>query len=132
MSANPSSTGTQGARFARAVGEAGSGRDPRPADRLPRDRLCEQHSLAHRRASREQLWKRGRLPGGAIGNTIKPSTPVARPGYRMIWTKYRIFRQEYPQLPMDKVQYDYWASHYPSGPRIRSRRIGSRSRKFGN
>ena len=25
----------------------------------------------------------------------------------MIWTKYRIFRQEYPQSPMDKVQYDY-------------------------
>ena len=61
----------------------------------------------------EQLWKRGRLPGGAIGNTIKLVHACRAVGNRMIWTKYRIFRQEYPQSPMDKVQYDYWASHYP-------------------
>ncbi len=61
----------------------------------------------------ERLWERGRLPGGAIGNTVKLVHAARQNGIRMIWTKYRIFRQEYPQSPMDKVQYDFWASHYP-------------------
>jgi len=61
----------------------------------------------------ELLWERGRLPGGAIGNTVKLVHAARQSGVRMVWTKYRIFRQEYPQSPMDKVQYDFWASHYP-------------------
>lgn len=60
----------------------------------------------------EQLWKRGRLPGGSITNTVKLVQACRNAGIRLIWTKYRIFRQKYPQSPMDKVQYDYWASHY--------------------
>jgi nicotinamidase-related amidase len=29
---------------------------------------------------------------------------------RIVWTKYEIFRQDYPQSPLDKAQYDYWAA----------------------
>ena len=58
----------------------------------------------------ERLWERGRMPGGAIGNTIKLIHATRQNANRMIWSKYRIFRQEYPQSPMDKVQYDFWAS----------------------
>ena len=29
---------------------------------------------------------------------------------KLFWTKYEIFRQQYPQTPMDKSQYDYWAA----------------------
>ncbi len=61
----------------------------------------------------ERLWERGRLPGGAIGNSIKLIHATRQNGNRMIWTKYRIFREQYPQSPMDKIQYDFWASHYP-------------------
>lgn len=61
----------------------------------------------------EKLWERGRMPGGAIGNTVKLIHATRANGNRMMWSKYRIFRQEYPQSPMDKVQYDFWASHYP-------------------
>jgi nicotinamidase-related amidase len=61
----------------------------------------------------ERLWERGRLPGGAIGNTVKLVHATRAHGNRMLWSKYRIFREEYPQSPMDKVQYDHWASHYP-------------------
>lgn len=60
----------------------------------------------------ERLWQRGRMPGGAIHNTVKLIHAARRHGVRMVWTKYRIFRQEYPQSPMDKVQYDFWASHH--------------------
>ena len=61
----------------------------------------------------ERLWERGRLPGGALTNSVKLIHAARGHGVRMVWTKYRIFRQEYPQSPMDKVQYDHWASHYP-------------------
>ena len=61
----------------------------------------------------ERLWERGRMPGGAIHNAVKLIHAARKHDVRMILTKYRIFRQEYPQSPMDKVQYDYWASHYP-------------------
>jgi nicotinamidase-related amidase len=61
----------------------------------------------------ERLWERGRMPGGALHNTVKLVQAARDHGVRMVWTKYPLFRQEYPQTAMDKVQYDYWASHYP-------------------
>jgi nicotinamidase-related amidase len=61
----------------------------------------------------ERLWERGRMPGGALHNTIKLVHAARRHGVRMAWAKYRLFRHEYPQSPMDKAQYDFWASHYP-------------------
>jgi nicotinamidase-related amidase len=67
----------------------------------------------HGAQNHERLWERGRMPGGAIHNTVKLVHAARRHGVRMVWTKYRIFRQEYPQSPMDKIQYDFWASHYP-------------------
>jgi nicotinamidase-related amidase len=57
----------------------------------------------------ERLWERGRLPGGAIGNTVKMVHACRAAGIRLFWNKYEIFRQRYPQTPMDKSQYDYWA-----------------------
>ena len=61
----------------------------------------------------ERLWERGRMPGGALNNALKLIPAARKHGVKMVWSKYRIFRQEYPQSPMDKVQYDFWASHYP-------------------
>jgi len=61
----------------------------------------------------ERLWERGRMPGGALLNAVKLIQAARRHSVRMIWTKYDIFRQNYPQTPMDKVQYEFWASHYP-------------------
>ena len=58
----------------------------------------------------ERLWERGRLPGGSIGNTVKLVHAARDAGVRMVWTKYEIFRQSYPQTPMDKSQYDYWTA----------------------
>ena len=58
----------------------------------------------------ERLWERGRLPGGSIGNTVKLVNASRDAGIRMVWTKYEIFRQSYPQTPMDKSQYNYWAA----------------------
>jgi len=63
--------------------------------------------------AQERLWERGRLPGGTIGNTIKLVHACREAGIRLFWTKYEIFRQQYPQTPLDKAQYDFWASHYP-------------------
>jgi nicotinamidase-related amidase len=57
----------------------------------------------------ERLWERGRLPGGCIGNSIKLIHACRAAGYRFFWTKYEIFRRDFPQTPMDKSQYDYWA-----------------------
>ncbi len=57
----------------------------------------------------ERLWERGRLPGGLIGNTVKLVHACRKAGTSFFWTKYEIFRQAYPQTPMDKSQYDYWA-----------------------
>ncbi|MBX9788969.1 MAG: cysteine hydrolase [Pirellulales bacterium] len=58
----------------------------------------------------ERLWERGRLPGGSIGNTVKLVHAVRNADIRIVWTKYEIFRQSYPQTPLDKSQYDYWAA----------------------
>jgi nicotinamidase-related amidase len=60
--------------------------------------------------SGEKLWERGRRPGGGIGNSIKLINACRQAGLRFFWTKYEIFRQDFPQTPMDKSQYDYWAS----------------------
>lgn len=60
----------------------------------------------------ERLWERGRLPGGTIGNTIKLVHACRDAGIDVYWTKYEIFRQQYPQTLLDKAQYDFWASHY--------------------
>ncbi len=70
--------------------------------------LSPKGGLAH-----ERLWERGRMPGGALNNSVKLIHAARRHGARMVWTKYRAFRQGYPQSPMDKAQYDFWASHYP-------------------
>lgn len=58
----------------------------------------------------ERLWERTRLPGGAIGNTIKVIHAARDAGYHLFWDQYEIFRQDFPQTPMDKSQYDYWAA----------------------
>jgi nicotinamidase-related amidase len=58
----------------------------------------------------EKLWERGRRPGGCIGNSIKLINACRQAGLRFFWTKYEIFRQDFPQTPMDKSQYDHWAS----------------------
>lgn len=58
----------------------------------------------------ERLWERGRRPGGSIGNTIKLIHACRGAGMPFFWTKYEIFRQQYPQTPMDQSQYDYWAA----------------------
>lgn len=60
--------------------------------------------------SGEGLWQRTRLPGGAMGNTTKLVQTCWDADIRLFWTKYEIFRQQFPQTPMDKSQYDYWAS----------------------
>lgn len=60
--------------------------------------------------SGERLWERTRRPGGAMGNTIKVIHACREADIDMFWTKYEIFRQSFPQTPMDKSQYDYWAS----------------------
>ncbi len=57
----------------------------------------------------ERLWERGRLPGGSIVNSVKMIRACREAGLRVVWSKYEIFRQGYPQTPMDKSQYDYWA-----------------------
>ena len=53
-----------------------------------------------------------RRPGGAIPNTIKLVHAARTAGARLFWTRYEIFRQKYPQSPLDKSQYDHWASSY--------------------
>lgn len=58
----------------------------------------------------ERLWERARLPGGAIGATTKVVAACRARGHRVIWTKYEIFRQSFPQTAIDKAQYDYWAA----------------------
>jgi len=58
----------------------------------------------------ERLWERGRRPGGMIGNTLELVAACRDARMRVMWTKYEIFRQHYPQTPLDKSQYDYWAS----------------------
>lgn len=58
----------------------------------------------------ENIWERGRLAGGAIVNSVKLIHAVRDADIRMVWTKYEIFRQSYPQTPLDKSQYDYWVS----------------------
>ena len=60
--------------------------------------------------SGERLWERGRLPGGSIGITVKLIHACREAEMKLFWTKYEIFRQQYPQTPMDKSQYDYWAA----------------------
>ena len=60
--------------------------------------------------SGERLWERTRLPGGAMGNTIKLIHACRDAGMHLFWTRYEIFRQSFPQTPMDKSQYDFWAS----------------------
>lgn len=62
--------------------------------------------------SHERLWERGRRPGGSIGNTVKMVHTCRDAGIRLFWTKYEIFRQHYPQTPLDKSQYDFWASGF--------------------
>lgn len=57
----------------------------------------------------ERLWERGRQPGGSIVNSVKLVHACREAGMRIFWSKYEIFRQNYPQSPMDKSQYDYWA-----------------------
>ncbi len=58
----------------------------------------------------ERLWERGRRPGGSLGNTIKLVAACRDTDIRVVWTRYEIFRQSFPQTPMDKSQYDYWAT----------------------
>jgi nicotinamidase-related amidase len=58
----------------------------------------------------ERLWERTRLPGGALHATLNVLSACRRRGDRVIWTKYEIFRQSFPQTPLDKAQYDYWAA----------------------
>ncbi|SFO38903.1 Nicotinamidase-related amidase [Roseovarius lutimaris] len=60
--------------------------------------------------SHERLWERTRQPGGALGNTVKLVQACRDADISLYWTKYEIFRQEFPQSPMDKSQYDFWAS----------------------
>lgn len=57
----------------------------------------------------ERLWERGRMPGGSIHNSVHLVHACRAAGIRIFWSKYEIFRQKYPQTPMDKSQYDYWA-----------------------
>jgi nicotinamidase-related amidase len=79
--------------------------------------LSETGAQAH-----EGLWQRGRLPGGAIGNTVKLVHACRQADIPMMWTKYRIFREKYPQSPMDKAQYGFWSSHYPDWSEERKER----------
>lgn len=58
----------------------------------------------------ERLWERSRRPGGSLGNTLKLVAACRDAGLRVFWTRYEIFRQAYPQTPLDKSQYDYWAA----------------------
>ena len=58
----------------------------------------------------ERLWERTRLPGGALGNTVKLVHACRDAGMHLFFTRYEIFRQSFPQSPMDRSQYDYWAS----------------------
>lgn len=70
----------------------------------------------------ERLWERGRLPGESIGNSVKLVHAAREAGLYFFWTKYEIFRQSYPQTPMDQSQYDYWAegkAHWTDEQRAR-------------
>lgn len=58
----------------------------------------------------EGLWQRTRSPGGALEATAKLVAACRARGNRMVWTKYEIFRQSFPQTMVDKAQYDYWAA----------------------
>jgi nicotinamidase-related amidase len=69
--------------------------------------LSESGAQAH-----ERLWERARRPGGAIPNTLELVRAARAARAKVVWTRYEIFRQSYPQSPLDKSQYDYWAAGY--------------------
>lgn len=69
--------------------------------------LSETGAQAH-----ERLWERARRPGGVIGNTLKLVHAARNASAKVFWTRYEIFRQKYPQSPLDKSQYDYWSSNH--------------------
>jgi len=60
----------------------------------------------------ERLWERARRPGGALLNTVKLVHAAREAAAKVFWTRYEIFRKGYPQSPLDKSQYEYWASNY--------------------
>ena len=45
----------------------------------------------------ERLWERTRLPGGALGNTVKLIHAGRDAGMHLFFTRYEIFRQSFPQ-----------------------------------
>jgi nicotinamidase-related amidase len=59
--------------------------------------------------SHERLWSRTRQPGGALPNTLELVAAARKAKISMFWTRYEIFRQQLPQSPLDKSQYDHWA-----------------------
>ena len=69
--------------------------------------LSRQGAQAH-----EGLWERARRPGGVLGNTLKVVHTARAAQTKVVWTRYEIFRQSYPQSPLDKAQYDHWAAAY--------------------
>jgi nicotinamidase-related amidase len=69
--------------------------------------LSPKGGLAH-----ERLWERGRMPGGALHNSVKLIRAARGHGVRMVWTRYRNLRQGTPQNAMDRAQYDLWTAHY--------------------
>lgn len=78
---------------------------------LNNNTLASDGSQAH-----ERLWERARLPGGEIGNTIKLVHACREADNRVVWSRRthdRVFGEHYPRSPMDKVQYEYWASRHP-------------------
>jgi len=47
-----------------------------------------------------------------MGNTVSLVEAARAAGAQLFWTRYEIFRQKYPQSPLDKAQYDHWPSGY--------------------
>jgi nicotinamidase-related amidase len=65
--------------------------------------LMSQGAQAH-----ERLWERARRPNGTLPNTLQVVAATRKAGHRVAWTSYEVFRENYPQTMVDKVQYEYW------------------------
>ncbi|MFD1702588.1 isochorismatase family protein [Methylopila henanensis] len=56
----------------------------------------------------ERLWERTRLPDGPLPNTLRLAEAARAAEQRVAWTRYDIYRKDYPQTLVDKAQYDFW------------------------
>lgn len=71
--------------------------------------ISQNNSLYHPDGAQgeEKQWERPSLE-----NTIKVAQAARKAGAYFFWIGYEVFRESYPQSPLDEAQYRFWTNSY--------------------